>query len=248
MRRISRCKNVFRKSTSVACGLSLSVMSCATLPQTGMPRTGEPLSVRERTEVYSYTEKQKVGEVEHRDAEGRSLGTSSAYANVTRHQAVQLWQTYQGESPVDEQDFFTIAEKLDTARRIQETRESALKINRIGWGAAAAGTAVAIVGGLVLSSTYSNMATPGQNPSPGWATPVGYGLTIGGALVGLGGYYAALLTGPQLSPEYHHSTQQEAMQAAAEYNGSLRPARPSVESPPAAPVAPPATKSRRSKK
>ncbi len=188
----------------VPCGLALG---CATLPITGSPSTGEPLSVASGIAYSSHVEKAKVGEVQHKDARGRDLGKSEVYQERLVTTSHLVWQTKQGESAIDEEDFFRIAGETETADEIQKTRQTGVLLNRIGWGGAAVG--LAGLGGAWAMSGDPNL----QGLSPA--------ATIGGLVITTLGSTLIYMGLNLASPGRHHVEREEAMRTAATYNQRL---------------------------
>lgn len=184
---------------------SYALMGCATLPEPRTQATGEPLSVRSKTETYTYQTQEKVGEVQHRSASGHALGTSTVYANRTHVGSYQVWSGYQGSTPVTDDDFYRIAKDKAAQDEVESSREAGVLLNRLGLGVLALG-AVALGGGVVLrGDTSSNL------PSS---------LLYGGSiLLPVGGVLAYLGLGKATNP---HPLEQDRAQAAAQaYNASL---------------------------
>lgn len=137
---------VSRASLVLAGALLSSAWGCAHLPKTGTEATGEPLNVEFRTETHTYTTQAKVGEVVNRDSSGRVVGTSEVYENRTGSYDVMRWQVFQGDTRIDDQDFFRIGGDADTAREIAASRQSGVTMNRIGLGLLIGGGAAALTG------------------------------------------------------------------------------------------------------
>jgi hypothetical protein len=187
---------------------------CATLPRTGTQATGEALSVQSHQETATWVEKTKVGEVENRDADGNLIGTSDVYQNQTRSADYTVWNGAQGQTVVDDQDFFQIAGDDAAADEIRSYRESGVTINRIGLVIGGVGLAGA-VGGYGLALVGGN-----DTKSIGYA-----GATVGvlTALVGVGiAYWGKGRTNADL----HLFDIGRARSAAQAYNTKLKQAAP----------------------
>jgi len=167
----------------VAGALASSAWGCAHLPKTGVEATGEPLNVEFRTETHTYTTQAKVGEVVNRDSSGRVVGTSEVYENRTGSYDVQKWQVFQGETPIDDQDFFRIGGDVATAKEISDIRKSGVSMNHAGVGMMIGGGAAALLG-IVLGSALTTTDANGISKSPSW-TP--YLMTAGLITVSVGG-------------------------------------------------------------
>jgi len=174
---------VSRTALVVAGVLVSSVWGCASLPKTGIEATGEPLNVEMRTETHTYTTQAKVGEVVHRDSSGRAVGTSEVYENRTGSYDVQRWQVFQGDTPIDDQDFFRIGGDIDSAKEIAASRQSGVTMNKVGVGLLIGGGALALAG-LFLGPALATKDANGIETSPGW-TP--YVMTGGLIAVSVGG-------------------------------------------------------------
>jgi hypothetical protein len=210
---------------------------CATLPATGAPATGELLQVHAENVTHTWTSKDKVATVEHKDEHGRSIGQSDVYED-RQHSATSLeWFPQQGESRVDDQDFFAIAGDLKAAREIEDYRQNGLLMNHVGLGLVAAGVA-ALIGGFAANSAQSSAAaSSGTGTSTGFSG-VGYGLTLGGALLAGTGGYLTWFGIARENPAVHPLDLDRAQVAAARYNAGLlaRNAAP-VPAPVVAPAA-----------
>ncbi len=194
-----------RVSFLAAVGLAF-LSGCASLPEPKAQPNGEPLTIREKTVHYTYQTKEKVGEVEHKDSTGRTLGKSDVYANRTHHGAYQVWSGYQGEQPVSDDDFYRIARDERATAEIKSSRELGVTLNRVGLGVVAAGV-VSMATGFALRSSDGSNALPNAMMYGGvFLVPVGGILTY----IGLG----------KASSE-HPLDQSRAEQAAIRYNSSL---------------------------
>lgn len=124
---------------------------CASLPEPRATPNGQPLEIREHTEQRQYTVKQKVGEVEHKDSHGKSIGKSTVYANRTQTARYQVWNAYQGDTQILDDDLYRIAKDEAADREVRESRESGVLMNRIGLGVLAVGI-LAAGSGIALRS------------------------------------------------------------------------------------------------
>ncbi len=176
-----RVSRVSRTKLVVAGVLVSTVWGCAHLPKTGAEATGEPLNVEMRTETHTYTTQAKVGEVVHRDSSGRSVGTSEVYENRTGSYDVQRWQVFQGDTPIDDQDFFRIGGDIDSAKEIAASRQSGMTMNKVGLGLLIGGGAAAL-GGFILGNALSS-----SNSSSNGLSPVFYVGYAGMLTAGVGG-------------------------------------------------------------
>lgn len=163
--------------------LASGAWGCASLPKTGVESTGEPLNVEVRTETHTYTTQAKVGEVVSRDSSGRVVGTSEVYENRTGTYDVTRWQVFQGDDPIDDQDFYRIGGDIDTAKQIAATRQSGVTLNKIGVGLLIGGGALALAS-IILGPALTTKDANGTEKSPSW-TP--YAMTGGLITVSVGG-------------------------------------------------------------
>jgi hypothetical protein len=193
---------------AVTAVLAVQVTGCATLPKTGVVQaTGEPLEVVWEQQTHEYVEQVKVAEVQHRDSQGRSLGSSDVVENKLRTYTTQRWYPAQGKSPLDDEDFFRIAGDARAAQEVREYREVGVLYNRLGIGFVAAGGAVAIA-----SLTLKNAPVIGKNPNVGLYSSLGLGL------LGVWLYSKAI---GRLNPENHPVDANRATTAAKAYNARL---------------------------
>jgi hypothetical protein len=197
--------------------LASSAWGCAHLPKTGAETTGEPLNVEFRTETHTYTTQAKVGEVVNRDSSGRVVGTSEVFENRTGSYDVQRWQVFQGETPIDDQDFFRIGGDEATAKEIAASRQSGMTMNRVGIGMMIGGGVLA-VGGFALASLLTKTdSTTGVTSTPGWAYPAA---SIGMVTVSVGGILTFIGLA-KVKREHPIEDPQRANAVAKKYNKSL---------------------------
>jgi hypothetical protein len=180
---------VSRASLVLATALVSSAWGCAHLPTTGAEVSGEPLNVEMRTETQTYTTQAKVGEVVSRDSTGRVVGTSEVYENRTGSYDVQRWQVFQGDTPIDDQDFFRIGGDIASAKEIAASRQAGVTMNHVGIGMLIGGGAAALMG-FILGPALATADANGISKSPGWALPLAYGgmltASVGGVLTFVG--------------------------------------------------------------
>jgi hypothetical protein len=176
---------VSRASLVLLGALASSAWGCAHLPKTGAEATGEPLNVEVRTETHTYTTQAKVGEVVNRDSSGRVVGTSEVYENRTGSYDVTRWQVFQGDTAIDDQDFFRIGGDIASAKEIAAMRKSGVSLNHVGVGMAIGGGALTILG-LILGPALTKKDANGIETSPGWTPYLMYGgiitASVGGTL------------------------------------------------------------------
>jgi hypothetical protein len=184
----------------------LASTGCASIPQPVAQPNGEPLSIREKTQTYTYNTQEKVGEVQHRASDGRNLGTSAVYVNRTHVGSYQVWKGYQGDAPISDDDFYRISKDKSAISEVESSRSTGVTLNRVGLGILAAGL-VSMVGGYALRS---------QNPDSGLPTPLIYG---GVLAVPVGGLLTYMGLG--MAQSEHPLSQERAAAAADNYNRGL---------------------------
>jgi len=227
----------------VATSFALSGVGCAHLPKTGAESTGEPLNVEVKTETRTYVTQAKVGEVVSRDSSGRVIGTSEVYENRVGQYDVTRWQAFQGDAPLDDQDFYRIAGDEKTAKEIAEMRQSGVSLNHAGAVVLAIGGALALTGIVLsgtgaLSSTDSNGITT-SSPAPTYMLSFGMvGASVGGVLM----FYGAA----KAKREHPIDDPERADRVARRYNKTLGAATATTEE--EAPPPPPKHKKKKKKK
>jgi hypothetical protein len=182
---------------------------CASLPAPAAAPNGQPLSVREHTETAHYTVKEKIGEVEHKNDKGEKIGTSEVYQNRLQTVHYQVWNSYQGDTKISDDDLYRISKDEKAARDVQSGRETGVLLNRIGIGTFIAGAAAAGAG-------YYMVTQVKEGDSPVVPSALLYGglitASVGGLLAYLGLHKANV---------EHPLDQTRAMQAADNYNRGL---------------------------
>lgn len=196
----------------LAAGLvtTLALVGCVSLPRTGaVAATGEPLSVGTKTVYDKETYKEKVGEVTFVDSQGQKVGTSTLYAKRTEYVPREVWQTYQGATPLDDQDFFRLAGDTDAVDRIRRTREQGVTFARVG-----------LVGTLLgLGVTTAGFALKDDAPNASNGLPTA--LLVGGTVTAGVGALLWALGVAAVKGAHPLDDQQRAFEAAARYNASL---------------------------
>lgn len=188
--------------------------SCARLPIVGAERTGEPLAVRTEQRLHTYTERVKVGDVQHRDQQGRDIGRSEVYEDRQGISTSIAWFTTQGDSRIDEYDFYRIAGDDQTAEHVLKYRTTGLVFNRVGWGLMGGGLAGILLGAFVATN---------QN------TQIAGGVTsLVGLAMGLAGYFLMNSGQHRLDSDAHATDPGKAYVTASRYNAALQatPAAP----------------------
>jgi hypothetical protein len=201
--RNSAVTHICTRASHLTMALALvGASACASMPRTGMPATGEPLSVHTGTVEQHHTVKEKVGEVEHKTSDGKVVGTSEVYADrdVTTYRDV--WYGMQGSTKIDDEDFFRIAGDKEAADEVRSYRETGVTMNRIGLVAIIVGAA-AMAGGYYFTTQATTIEADGtvtNNSIGNLALPFliggGVAVTTGGTLTWLG----ARRTGADVHP------------------------------------------------
>jgi len=192
-----------------ACVLVLAgaISGCATNPATGRHATGQPLGLQTEAEHFAYNQQQKVGEVQYRDAAGRSAGSANVYETKRISGTVLHWRPTQGGTVIDDQDFFRIAGDDNAAADIEDHRRQGVAMNRVGWALMAIGA-----GGIGATSAFMD-ETQGVGRNLAGASALS--LIIGG-LWAYAGYH-------RMKPESHLFEIGRARVAARRYNDTLTP-------------------------
>lgn len=198
------------RTNALVAALALPLVACASLPPPVATPTGEPLAVREETKTAVVTERVKVGEVEHKTNTGETYAKSEVYQDRQRNVQYQVWRSYQGSSPISDDDLYRIAKDKQAEDEATKSRENGVLMNRVGLGLLAAGIA-GVVGGYAASQSSSG---DGTGMAPGMY--VAYGSSV---VAGAGG----LLTWLGLSKaNAEHPLEQDRARAAADrYNRAL---------------------------
>ncbi len=170
--------------------------------RTGEPTEG-PLRIHVHTEHHTYRARERVGQTVHRDSTGERVGTSEVYQDVVREGQDTTYELQRSEILVDEADFYAFAGHNAVVDDIEATRDRAVTINRISTGAAIVGASAMIGSYFLLSGDESSL---------------GSGAMVGGLLFSLGGYYGASISAVLLDPTYRHTSNEQAEQAATNYN------------------------------
>jgi hypothetical protein len=196
-------------SRLVGLALVLFATGCASLPEPQPIATGEPLSVREQTKTYTYTAKEKVGTVDHRDANGNTVGSSTVYADKKKVGEYTVWGSYQGDTRISDDELFAIAKDDDASREVRSSRERGVWMSRIGIG-------MAVVGALALGAGLYRFNTQKE----GEDSPLTTGLMLGG---GAGLSIGSVLSyfGSDKVKAEHPLEQSRAEAAADRYNRTL---------------------------
>lgn len=199
----------------------------ATLPVTGMRATGEPLWVDRQTRSTSYVVREKVAQVQHRTADGQSLGTSEVYADRLRTAQHEVAIPRQGRLEIDDEDFMRIAGEEKAANELRAHRETGIVMNRAGLGSLAGGIVAMLAGSAMLQ------ADAGGGATYEYGAPVRRGaLGQAGAVTGTVGAVAvlvgAIVAQMGASRQEPHPTPPARLEIMAEnYNATLPAAPPS---------------------
>jgi len=202
--------------------LLLTTSACATLPPTGdADATGEPLHVAIDYDVRDEVVKKKVGESVISSTDSDETVTVDSYTTQQLRIAYESWSLKQGNSTLDEVDFYAIAGEGDIAADILRQRAKAKRRANIGIGTAIGGYALALAGMLLTYRGASSQA-PGQ--------PRGFGRAVmlyGGGLIGAAGTMGWAYSGREkLLPGYVLMGREKARETAASYNERIQATTP----------------------
>jgi hypothetical protein len=180
----------------------LVLTCCATIPQTGALPSGEPLQLETTFETQRAMRPSRIG------------GAMLSDTPVGESQAVTLvqmrWVPKQGESPVDDEDFFRIAGDERSANQIASYREKSLWLHRGGVIAALAGLAS------VVATITINASSPRKMSDSGTVM-----LLSASTLVTGFGAATAAVGAAQLERDHHPVDLLRAHSAALTYNERL---------------------------
>jgi hypothetical protein len=200
------------RSLIVVVAIAVTGSACAgalpQMPEVGAEPTGEPLSVKVETRSYTYTTEEKAGEVVHRDSSGREIGSSEVYVEKEETAYYDVWFPMQGQTRVDEADFYRLAGEQAIADDILAKRRRAHTTNRVG----VLGGAGAMAAGLGLM--YARLFTYDPTSGAGSGKALTYastGLAITGAL----GLAVGYMAGRKLRKEFRFTEYEQAANVAA---------------------------------
>lgn len=179
------------------------VTGCLSVPTAqGIPATGEPLAVASEALTQETTTAHQVG-----TATTDSGGTVGIYEIEKHHSVVDVdWTVSQGNSPIDDEDFFRIAGDRDAADDVQSHRSHARWFNRISLVALAGGLVTSLIGGMEMDSSS------------------GQALFAAGTLLDIAGCYGLIYSMHAMSGSNAHGVSlQRAVDAANRYNAALPP-------------------------
>jgi hypothetical protein len=187
---------------------SLLLAGCFAVPEakspaTGAVATGEPLAVVDDVKVWTTSYQEKVGETVHKDAAGRTIGTSDSYEERTQVHTKHVWYPVQGSEQLSDEDFFRIAGEEAAYGETLDMRARAKRWNRRG-------KITMIVGGVGMIAGIFVPHTTGRTL-----------LLTGGGLVLSGGWSMSYWGARQMSPEHHAVDRSIAERAARQYNQQL---------------------------
>jgi hypothetical protein len=150
-----------------------------------------------------------VGEVEHKNEKGEKIGTSEVYQNRLQTVQYQVWDSYQGDRKISDDDLYRISRDAKAENEVRSSRENGVLLNRIGIGALIVGVASAAAGYYMTTQVKEgdSAALPMALMYGGLGTA-----SLGGVLTWLGLHKAHT---------EHPLEQNRAMDAADNYNRSL---------------------------
>jgi hypothetical protein len=187
------------KNTTWLIGIFALPIACASMPKTGVAPTGERLGFDTGTSKHGYMTTEKVGDVQYRDASGRSTGSAGVYRDKQVVYTKFEWTPKQGSTQLSDEDFFRIAGDGEAADAVHKQVSKGWLISRTGYVLAAVG-----LGMLAASFPLhkASMTTSGLI----------FG-AAGGITIGVGGRY--------LDPGNHLFPFSRAKAAADGYNSRL---------------------------
>jgi hypothetical protein len=194
--------------TLILLAVTATTTGCASLPEPQLAPNGEPLATEGRTRTYSYTVKERVGEVHHRDSRGNT-SRSTVYADKKKIGHSYEWSSYQGDNKISDDDLYHIANDQAAEQEVRDYRSTGVLMNRIGLGVTAAGI-IALATGILI---YSQQREDADRTLPS-------ALGIGGGLSLSAGMYL-IYSGLSKTKEKHPLPQERADAAADRYNATL---------------------------
>jgi hypothetical protein len=165
--------------------------------------TGEPLAVVDDVKVWTTTYKEKVGEAQYTDGNGRNIGKAEIYEDRTQVHTQPIWYPVQGRAQLADEDFFRIAGDEAGLKETLDMRESGRTWRKRGM--------------ITLGASIVGMLGSYFIPNTTARTVVALGSTLGF----LGGYYMTYWGAHQLNPENHAVDRSIAERAAIQYNQRL---------------------------
>jgi hypothetical protein len=172
-------------------------------PKGGVVASGQPLAVVDDVKVWTTTQKEKVGETEYTDENGKVIGKGTQYQDKTTTHSMKIWYPVQGTEQLRDEDFFRIAGDQAALDETLALRANGKKWNRRGMYTMGGG-----VVGLIASYFI-------PNPTARLVLSLGSTLAVGG------GYYMSVWGARQMNPETHAVDRSVADRAAMQYNQQL---------------------------
>jgi hypothetical protein len=169
----------------------------------GVVATGEQLAVVDDVKVWTTTQKEKVGETEYKDADGKVIGTANNYQDKTTTHEMKIWYPVQGKQQLRDEDFFKITGDQAALAQTESLRDNGAKWRTRGIITMGAGVVAAIAGYFVPNDLGRTV------------------LVTGGGLAVAGGYYATWYGTSEMSPDTHAVDRSVAERAAVDYNQKL---------------------------
>ena len=179
-------------------------------PQSGAVATGERVAVVDDLKRWTTTYDEKVGETDHRNADGDVVGTSEHYRTRKQQHSKLIWYPVQGRSQITDEDFFRITGNTTALERSEAMRAKGRRYAALGTGGMLLGIASMIAARFVTDNTG-----------------VMIGLYSGGSIVGLAGAYGFKVGWELQDPENHAVDRSQAELDARRYNAGL-PRGPSL--------------------
>jgi hypothetical protein len=192
--------------------MSILVSLCGCFPAArapiGVAGNGQPLAVVERVRATTTMGKANVDEVEHRDAMGTLIATSTTYRDAPIVHVTKVWYPMQGTERLTDEEFFAIAGDQQSLQATLDLRTRGEAWRRRGKVAAAVG----VVG--VIANVF---ITPFVTDD----TRAYLAVWCGSAVLAIGGYTVSAWGARQLRPEAHAVDRSTAERAARHYNQRL---------------------------
>jgi hypothetical protein len=160
-----------------------SLSGClASNPAKGTAATGEPLLLKVERGTGTYTRNEVVSKDTVRNTDGHIVGTIEHRADVEHSFRWHDTFFFQGESRLDEQDFYRLAGDSESEHRVAGHRRSAARIQKAGLGimllSLVAGGALVGIG---LANGDNALAVKG-------VIPIAIGIPLGGLVLARGGH------------------------------------------------------------
>jgi hypothetical protein len=149
----------FPRPVSSLAALSVAALTgCVSNPARGTDRTEEPLLVRVESRTGTAYQDVVTGRKEHYDSAGNFVGETNNVETVAQTYNWTDWSFYQGERPLDEQDFFRLSLDQEAYEEIKAARAAADRNQKWGMGLAIGGTIGSLGSYYAFNETGSTVA------------------------------------------------------------------------------------------